>query len=69
MPYGHITRVVGEHGFGFLVDDAGLDWFFVREGVRAAAFDDLWIDERVGFSSEWTPQGPRAVDIHFEQHD
>jgi cold shock CspA family protein len=69
MPYGHITRLVAEHGFGFLVDDAGLDWFFVRDGVRGSALDDLWIDERVGFTSEWTARGPRAVDIHFEQHD
>jgi cold shock CspA family protein len=69
MPHGHITRLVGEHGYGFLVDDAGLDWFFVREGVRDGGFDSLWIDERVVFSSEWTPQGPRAIDIHFERAD
>jgi cold shock CspA family protein len=69
MPYGHITRLVPEHNYGFLVDDSGLDWFFVREGVRNAAFDELWLDERVGFSSEWTPKGPRASDIHFEQLD
>lgn len=69
MPYGHIRRLVPEHGFGFLVDDGGLDWFFTTDGVRDAAFDRLWIDERVGFSSEWTRRGPQAVDIHFEQND
>jgi cold shock CspA family protein len=69
MPYGHIKRLVSEHGYGFLVDDAGLDWFFVRDGVRDGAFDNVWLDERVGFSQEWTPKGPRAVDIHFEQID
>jgi len=69
MPYGHITRLVPEHGFGFLVDDAGLDWFFVHGGVRDGAFDALWYDERVGFTYEWTPKGPRAADIHFEQLD
>jgi cold shock CspA family protein len=69
MPYGNITRLEPEHGYGFLVDDAGMDWFFVRAGVRGAAFDDLWPDERVGFSSEWTDKGPRAIDIHFEQVD
>jgi cold shock CspA family protein len=69
MPYGKITRLEAAHGFGFLVDDAGMDWFFVREGVRGAAFDDLWLDERVGFASEWTNKGPRAIDLHFEQVD
>lgn len=69
MPYGQITRLEPTHGFGFIVDDAGMDWFFVREGVRGSAFADLWVDERVGFSSEWTRTGPRAADIHFEQVD
>ena len=63
MPHGHITRLVPEHGFGFLVDDAGMDWFFVREGVRGGTFDGIWLDERVGFSPEWTPNGPRATSI------
>jgi cold shock CspA family protein len=69
MPYGTVTRLVPEHGFGFIVDDAGMDWFFVGSGVRDGAFDALWVDERVAFSSEWTSQGPRAVDIHHEQLD
>ncbi len=69
MPYGRIARLVPEHQFGFLVDDAGFEWFFVADGVRAEAFRDLWVDERVGFSPEWTPTGPRATDIHFEQID
>ena len=69
MPYGLIRRLEPAYGFGFLHDDAGMDWFFVREGVRDARFDDLWRDERVGFSSEWTNKGPRAIDIHFEQSD
>jgi hypothetical protein len=69
MLYGHIARVVPEHRFGFLVDDAGLEWFFVVDGVRDGAFEHLWIDERVGFRPEWTERGPRAIDIHFEQLD
>ena len=69
MPYGNITRLEPQHGFGFLVDDAGLEWFFVREGVRGNAFDVIWLEERVGFTSEWTPKGPRATDVHFEQLD
>jgi len=33
----------------------------VREGI-----DGLWVGERVAFSQEWTPSGPRATDIHHE---
>ena len=66
MPHGHIARLVPEHGFGFLVDDSGVDWFFVREGIRSSDFDNIWLDERVLFSPEWTAKGPRATDIHFE---
>lgn len=66
MPHGHITRLVPEHGFGFIVDDGGLDWFFVRAGVRDDGFDRLQIDKRVRFAAEWTGHGPRAVDVHTE---
>ena len=69
MPHGHITRLVAAHNYGFLVDDSGHDWFFVREGIRGGDFDLLWLNERVTFSQEWTRSGPRAVDVHFEQTD
>ena len=66
MPYGYIKRIVREHGFGFIVDEAGMDWFFVRDGARDS-FDQLSVNEQVGFSGEWTPKGPRAIDIHYAQ--
>jgi cold shock CspA family protein len=66
MPHGQITRVESEFGFGWLVDDAGMDWFFVRDGVRAGRFDRLVAGERVTFDFETTPRGPRASDIAFE---
>lgn len=69
MPHGHVKRVVAEHGFGFLVDDAGLDWFFTRAGVRNDVFAVLQHKTRVVFSPEWTPQGPRAGDIHIEHSE
>jgi cold shock CspA family protein len=67
--YGNISRLVPAHGFGFLIDDHGLEWFFVAEAVRGGSFDEIWPDERVGFSEEWTVKGPRAIDVHFEMLD
>ena len=69
MPYGNIVRIEAERGFGFIRDDGGMDWFFVADGLRDGGFETLWLDQRVGFTPEWTPQGPRATDIHHEQLD
>ena len=69
MPYGNITRLDPERGFGFIRDDGGMDWFFVAGDVRGGRFENIWVGERVGFTSEATPQGPRAADIHHEQLD
>ena len=69
MLHGHVTRVEPEHGFGFILDDSGLDWFFVREGVSGTGFDGLRAGERVRFAHEWTRSGPRAADIHREHDD
>ena len=67
--YGDITRIEADKGFGFIRDDAGMDWFFIAAGVRGGRFDYIWVGERVGFVAEATPSGPRAADIHHEQLD
>jgi CspA family cold shock protein len=66
MLHGHITRLETGFGFGWIVDDAGMDWFFVREGVRADGFERLAKGERVTFDVESTTRGPRASDIALE---
>lgn len=67
--YGDIIRLEPERGFGFIRDDAGMDWFFVAGNVRGQRFERVWVGERVGFAAESTPSGPRAADIHHEQLD
>jgi cold shock CspA family protein len=66
MPHGHISRVELQLGFGFIVDDAGMDWFFVRDGVRGGHIDRLHVGERVVFDFETTSTGPRATAIVTE---
>jgi cold shock CspA family protein len=63
MLRGHVTRLEPVLGFGFLCDDAGVDWFFVRGGVRHGAMERLHVRDRVTFDIESTPTGPRAADI------
>ena len=48
------------------MDDAGMDWFFVRDGVRGGHIDRLHAGERVVFDFETTSTGPRATDIVTE---
>lgn len=62
--HGEIVRLEPALGFGFLRDDTGGDWFFVTAGLRGGRFDQVWLGERIGFTQEWTAQGPRATDIH-----
>lgn len=62
MLHGYISRVEPSHGFGWLVDEAGMDWFFVRDGVTTA-LEHLSVDERVAFTAEWTAHGPRAAAV------
>jgi cold shock CspA family protein len=66
MPHGTVTRVEPALGFGWIVDDAGMDWFFVRDGVRAGRIEALTREQRVTFTFEWTNTGPRATDIAVE---
>jgi cold shock CspA family protein len=66
MPYGYITRVEPALGFGWIRDDAGMDWFFLREGVRHDAIVGLHRHDRVVFDVESTPTGPRARDIALQ---
>lgn len=69
MPHGNIIRIEAGPGFGFIRDDGGMDWFFVAAAVRGGRFDNIWVGERVGFTPEATPTGPRAADIHNVQPD
>jgi cold shock CspA family protein len=69
MLYGNIIRLEPKHGFGFIRDDGGMDWFFLAGDVRDGRFDSIWVDERVGFAAALTDKGPRAADVHHEQLD
>ena len=65
MANGTIKRLVRDRGFGFIRDDGGQEWFFHRSAVRGAVFELLREGQRVEFTVEESPKGPRAGDVRL----
>ena len=61
---GTIKKVVADRGFGFITAEDGKDYFFHRDSIQSPlSFDRLNGGERVEFSIEASPKGPRAVQV------
>lgn len=61
MSSGTIKKVASDRGFGFIVGDDGVEYFFHRSGVDSTLdFDRLSGGEPVTFEVEQSPKGPRA---------
>ena len=65
MPSGTIARLLIDKGFGFIRDESGVEHFFHRSAVRSAVFELLREGQRVEFSQEDSPKGPRAADVRL----
>jgi len=64
MTTGTIKKVVADRGFGFITAEDGKEYFFHRGGLVAPLeFDRLTGGERVTFTIEESPKGPRAVQV------
>ncbi len=54
----------GEKGFGFITPDNGQkDVFVHHSAINAEGFRNLDEGQRVEFSTEPSPKGPRAVNV------
>jgi len=62
---GTIARLLIDKGFGFIRDEAGQEHFFHRSAVRGAVFELLREGQRVEFTQEESPKGPRAGDVRL----
>ena len=61
---GTIKKVVADRGFGFITAEDSKDYFFHRGGLDSSLdFDRLVGGERVEFSIEQSPKGPRANNV------
>jgi CspA family cold shock protein len=65
MPTGTIARLLIDKGFGFIRDESGVEHFFHRSAVRHSVFELLREGQRVEFSTEESPKGPRAGDVRL----
>ena len=63
MQNGTIARLLIDKGFGFIRDEGGTEHFFHRSSVRGAVFELLREGQRVEFTTEESPKGPRAGEV------
>ncbi len=63
MPNGTIVRLLTDKGFGFISDEGGVEHFFHQSAVQDAVFESLREGQRVEFTVEPSPKGPRASDV------
>ncbi len=62
---GTIARLLIDKGFGFIRDEGGTEHFFHRSSVRGAVFELLREGQRVEFTIEESPKGPRAGEVRL----
>ena len=62
---GTIARLLIDKGFGFIRDEGGTEHFFHRSSVRGAVFELLREGQRVEFTVEESPKGPRAGEVRL----
>jgi CspA family cold shock protein len=62
---GTIARLLIGKGFGFIRDEGGTEHFFHRSSVRGAVFELLREGQRVEFTTEESPKGPRAGEVRL----
>jgi len=64
MATGTIKRIVADRGFGFIAADDTKEYFFHRSAVdESLDFDRLRGGEKVEFTIEQNPKGPRAARV------
>ena len=57
---GQIKTLVPDRGFGFILGEGGVEFFFHRSEVLGGDFSTLKPGDRVIFEEVLSPKGPRA---------
>lgn len=62
MMKGQIKRIVADKGFGFILADDGMEYFF-HKSETDGRWDDVMEGDRVEFKNGRGPKGPRAEQV------
>jgi cold shock protein len=62
MAEGSIKRLT-DKGFGFIDTGKGKDLFFHSSSVQDVSFDDLREGQKVSYTENQSPKGPRADNV------
>ena len=53
-----------DKGFGFLVGEDKIEYFFHKSALKNISLETLRVDDEVTFEDAEGPKGPRAEDIY-----
>jgi CspA family cold shock protein len=62
---GTIKRLVSDKGFGFVLAEDGMEYFFHQSACVDVRFDDLREGQALTFDKEQGPKGPRANNVRL----
>jgi ribosomal subunit interface protein len=62
--HGVVARVLRQEGYGFILDDTGVEVYFHRNAVHDLNFDELEEGTEVSFNMEPGEKGPQATTVN-----
>lgn len=66
--HGEVVRLNDEDGFGFIRTPDGQEYYFGRENLAGARFDQVGVGAAVRFIAEAGSQGPQAKRVSLGKH-
>ena len=66
--HGKVARLFPEEGYGFIRSSDGTEYYFSRENVAGALFDNLAAGVAVQFIEEMAGEGPQAKRVSLGKH-
>ena len=62
---GKVKRLVSDKGFGFIVAEDGVEYFFHQSACTGVSFNELREGQAVTFDKGQGPKGPRGENVRL----